>query len=101
MSNSRKRAAHSTAGVVSWFRARAGRSRRSGLRFQIISMLLCMLCGAGNVARADDARSTYLIKLLEGSSQFRVRAQAAISLGAVEGSSSAVTALTSALKDPH
>lgn len=57
-----------------------------------------MLCG---VAHADDARSTYLIKLLEGSSQFRVRAQAAISLGSVENSAAARSALTAALRDTH
>jgi len=61
-------------------------------------MLLCFGC---SVARADDPRSTYLIKLLQGSSQFRVRAQAAISLGSIEGSSSTRTALVSALRDLH
>ena len=62
------------------------------------ALTLGLLCGE---ARADDPRSTYLIKLLEGSSQFRVRAQAAISLGAVERSSAAAQALTSALRDSH
>ena len=98
MSNSRKRTAHSTAAVVSWFWARAGRPLRFGVRFQIVTLLLCLLPA---VAHADDARSTYLIKLLEGSSQFRVRAQAAISLGAVEKSAAARTALTAALRDAH
>jgi hypothetical protein len=51
--------------------------------------------------RADDPRNAYLIKLLQGSSQFRVRAQAAISLGAVESSSGAIGALTAALSDGH
>jgi hypothetical protein len=59
---------------------------------------LCLCC---SMVRADDPRSAYLIKLLEGSSQFRVRAQAAISLGTVEGSRTAVEALTSALRDTH
>jgi HEAT repeat protein len=68
------------------------------LRFQIVTLFLCMLCAG---ARADDARSTYLIKLLEGSSQFRVRAQAAISLGAGEKSQTARGALTAALRDTH
>jgi hypothetical protein len=98
MSNSRKRAAHSTAGVVSWFRERLAHPARSRRRFSVITLLLCLLCG---VARAEDARSTYLIKLLEGSSQFRVRAQAAISLGAVEKSPAARNALTAALRDVH
>lgn len=43
----------------------------------------------------------YLIKLLAGSSQFRVRAQAAISLGLMEKSAAARDALTAALQDEH
>jgi HEAT repeat protein len=43
----------------------------------------------------------YLIKLLRGSSQFRVRAQAAISLGLMDKSFAARNALTAALQDPH
>lgn len=62
------------------------------------ALALCLCC---SMVRADDPRSAYLIKLLEGSSQFRVRAQAAISLGTVEGSRSAVEALTTALHDQH
>ncbi|HEX2678773.1 MAG TPA: HEAT repeat domain-containing protein [Polyangiales bacterium] len=54
-----------------------------------------------NEARADDPRSAYLIKLLEGSSQFRVRAQAAISLGAVDPSPTVLGALGNALRDVH
>jgi hypothetical protein len=64
-------------------------------------ILACALCVHAQSVRAEDPRNTYLIKLLQGSSQFRVRAQAAISLGAVESSSGAVTALTSALSDAH
>jgi HEAT repeat protein len=67
-------------------------------RALIMAVLLCL---SSQAARADDPRSTYLIKLLEGSSQFRVRAQAAISLGTVEGSSASVVALSGALKDVH
>lgn len=52
-------------------------------------------------AQADDPRSSYLIKLLEGSSQFRVRAQAAISLGAVAPSATVLGALGNALRDVH
>jgi hypothetical protein len=66
----------------------------------LCSLALGLLALSGD-AHADDPRSTYLIKLLEGSSQFRVRAQAAISLGAVEGSSGAAAALTAALRDGH
>jgi hypothetical protein len=48
-----------------------------------------------------DARSEYLIRLLEGSTQFRVRAQAAISLGSVESAPEVTTALSAALRDEH
>jgi HEAT repeats len=52
-------------------------------------------------AQSDDPRSAYLIKLLEGSSQFRVRAQAAISLGAVASSGVVLDSLGNALRDVH
>lgn len=58
------------------------------------------LAAAAGSARAD-ARSEYLVQLLSGSSQFRVRAQAAISLGAVQAESNVVAALGRALKDEH
>lgn len=48
-----------------------------------------------------DARSDYLVRLLAGSTQFRVRAQAAISLGSVEASPGVVDALAKALSDEH
>jgi hypothetical protein len=83
---------------------RAGRARRGSFVARLLSTLLGLAAAAScllSVAHADDPRSTYLIKLIEGSSQFRVRAQAAISLGSVEGSSVAVAALISALKDVH
>lgn len=64
-------------------------------------ILACAVCLHAQSVRADDPRNTYLIKLLQGSSQFRVRAQAAISLGAVESSAGAVGALTAALSDGH
>lgn len=50
---------------------------------------------------AADARSDYLIRLLRGSSQFRVRAQAAISLGNTEPSADVLAALSLSLKDEH
>jgi HEAT repeat protein len=53
------------------------------------------------VQPGENAQSIYLIKLLEGSSQFRVRAQAAISLGMIERSPAAREALTAALHDEH
>jgi hypothetical protein len=64
----------------------------------VTALVLFLSC---NIARADDPRSTYLIKLLDSSSQFRVRAQAAISLGTVENSDAALSALVKALKDQH
>lgn len=53
-----------------------------------------------SVASAD-ARSDYLIRLLRGSSQFRVRAQAAISLGNTDASAEVLAALSLSLKDEH
>lgn len=49
----------------------------------------------------ESVHSMYLIKMLESSSQFRVRAQAAISLGLIETSPAARAALTAALRDEH
>jgi hypothetical protein len=94
----RERAAHDTTRVVMRVGAQGRRLAHHVMRFQLIALLLCVLA---SVARADDARSTYLIKLLEGSSQFRVRAQAAISLGGVDKSLAARGALTAALRDAH
>lgn len=64
-------------------------------------LLACAIALHAMPVRAEDPRNAYLIKLLQGSSQFRVRAQAAISLGAVEGSSATITALSAALSDAH
>jgi hypothetical protein len=79
-------------------RIRAHAARAVPVHAWLVALGIGLLCGG---ARADDPRSTYLIKLLEGSSQFRVRAQAAISLGAVEGSPATTQALTAALRDGH
>lgn len=49
-------------------------------------------------AQADE-RSDYLMRLLQTSSAFRVRAQAAISLGSVPAQPEIVAALTAALRD--
>jgi hypothetical protein len=48
-----------------------------------------------------DTRTDYLLKLLAESSQFRVRAQAAISLGGAAAEPAVVQALVGALKDEH
>jgi hypothetical protein len=66
----------------------------------LLSALLACLCSAPTTVAAD-ARSDYLIRLLTDSNQFRVRAQAAISLGSITGSSSVVGALVEALGDEH
>jgi hypothetical protein len=51
---------------------------------------------------AADARTDYLVRLLKNSSTFRVRAQAALSLGkSDEDGAKVVRALTQALKDDH
>jgi len=47
------------------------------------------------------ARSSYLVRLLKGSSQFRVRVQAAISLGGSADEPEVVKALSQALSDDH
>lgn len=73
-------------------------------RVACVCIAMAVLFGAfafASSAAADDPRSTYLIKLLEGSTQFRVRAQAAISLGSVEPSNTVRSSLASALKDVH
>jgi hypothetical protein len=67
-----------------------------------------LACGAALVATtllpghgAADARSDYLVRLLKGSTQFRVRAQAAISLGGIGAAPEVVDALASSLQDEH
>lgn len=55
---------------------------------------------AASAAEAD-ARSDYLVRLLRTSEAFRVRAQAAISLGRVDASPEIVRALSEALRDEH
>lgn len=66
-------------------------------RWFILSLLLLIYPA---IASAD-AKSDYLIRLLVESSQFRVRAQAAISLGKARDNPKAIAALISALKDNH
>lgn len=48
-----------------------------------------------------DAREDYLLRLLGESDAFRVRAQAALSLGQLESTRKTVTALEQAVGDPH
>jgi len=48
-----------------------------------------------------DAGEDYLLRLLGSSDAFRVRAQAALSLGQLESTSKSVAALERAVRDPH
>jgi hypothetical protein len=81
-----------------------GRPRRplrgAKLCLYYLASLLVLISGL-TLSAAADARSDYLIRLLKGSAQFRVRAGAAISLGAIKGSDEVVEALSGALKDDH
>ncbi len=69
----------------------------------IRAIIVALLIGSSFCCKTAlaDARSEYLIRLLEGSTQFRVRAQAAISLGSVESAAPVTAALTTALRDEH
>ena len=71
---------------------------RSSWAVAIVSVLL--MFSSMQHAHAD-GRTTYLIRLLTTSDAFRVRVQAALSLGRVEGNSEVVTALAKALGDDH
>jgi hypothetical protein len=63
----------------------------------VVAVLLCWLLSS--VALAD-ARTDFLMRMLSTSTQFRVRAQAALALGSQTGRE-VVSALTSALRDEH
>src|SRR5262245_61338209 len=79
----------------------ARRTLRAGVARRIAAWLgvLCVFAIASSAAA--DARSDYLIRLLKDSTQFRVRAQAAISLGGVESAPEVVDALMTSLSDEH
>ncbi len=62
-------------------------------------LLACL--GIATHAHAQNARTDFLIRKLQTSTHFRVRAQAALSLARVERSSESVRALIVALKDEH
>ncbi len=62
--------------------------------------LACLLLAVAPVALAD-ARSDYLVRLLQTSTAFRVRAQAAISLGSGLPDPAVTAALTAALRDEN
>ncbi len=62
---------------------------------------MCLLVGPdGGVVRAD-ARTDFLMRMLSGSAQFRVRAQAALALGGQKPEPSIVRALVAALRDEN
>lgn len=73
-----------------------GRARRFAGGLAMLAVLLWV----APEARAD-ARTDYLIRLLETSSTFRVRAQAALSLGRLDADGAIVRALSRALGDDH
>ncbi len=64
-------------------------------------MLLIVTIAWGLDASAQDARADFLVRKLETSSHFRVRAQAALSLARIEPTPGIVRALSAALGDPH
>jgi hypothetical protein len=75
------------------------RARRRWI-LTVIGLLFGLFVIDSGTALAD-ARNDYLIRLLKDSTQFRVRAQAAISLGGVDTAAGVVDALTTALADEH
>jgi hypothetical protein len=62
--------------------------------------VVATLCAALTVAHADE-RTDYLVRLLQTSTAFRVRAQAAVSLGSVPVEPAVVQALSTALRDEN
>lgn len=74
------------------------RMLRGAFACLVAVVLAFAVCPEGAQA---DARSGYLIRLLQGSSQFRVRTQAAISLVKVGDEPGVVEALRVALHDSH
>lgn len=76
-----------------------GRGRRVS-SWAVVGLALFACLAFLPVVQAD-ARTDYLIRLLETSGTFRVRAQAALSLGRIEGDQAVVTALSTALADDH
>jgi hypothetical protein len=63
-----------------------------------VLVLACLLAASAVLA---DARTDFLVRMLATSSQFRVRAQAALALGTQVAEPGIVNALVSALRDEH
>lgn len=79
---------------------RAGRPRRR--RLTLLWTLICAVTALSVAATAlADARTDYLVRALSTSPMFRVRAQAAISLGSVRTEPLVIEALSGALRDDH
>lgn len=72
--------------------------RRLGVACVVVSLAWLH---AAAPAFAQSNRAAYLVRLLSTSDTFRVRAQAAVSLGRLEPDAAIVSALTDALEDPH
>jgi len=66
-----------------------------------LSLVAALLTLSSPVVVEADARSDYLVRLLRTSNAFRVRAQAALSLGRVENDPAVVRALSQSLGDDH
>lgn len=68
----------------------------------LVSTLICAVSALVVAATAfADARTDYLVRALGTSPMFRVRAQAAISLGSVRTEPAVIEALSDALRDDH
>ncbi|UJR80352.1 HEAT repeat domain-containing protein [Sandaracinus amylolyticus] len=77
-----------------------GRLRRLAIVVMVSALLSALLSvGIAPLLAHADARTDYLVRLLRTSEAFRVRAQAALSLGSVTPEPQVIDALTAALRD--
>lgn len=67
----------------------------------LTALVVAFAVAASAVTVLADARTEYLVRLLRTSSTFRVRAQAALSLGRIQDDPQVVRALSEALRDDH
>lgn len=75
--------------------------KRSRVRRLSLGVTAIVAMFAVAVTAFADARTDYLVRALRTSDMFRVRAQAAASLGRVQAEPAVIQALTSALSDRH
>jgi hypothetical protein len=73
---------------------------RGVARKAVTLIALAIACTTLSLAHADE-RTDYLVRLLQTSAAFRVRAQAAVSLGSVPPEPSVLQALSNALRDDN